>query len=92
MLTDDLANLSFEDAMRELETIVRQLESGKTNLELYLYMALGFLLRASVRRPRQGSQGLSRPYDIHTVVLRVSASLGQLRAARGRPRFGAGRF
>ena len=35
-MTDDLANLSFEDAMRELETIVRQLESGKTNLELRL--------------------------------------------------------
>ena len=28
-----LETLSFEDALRELETIVRQLEEGKTNLE-----------------------------------------------------------
>lgn len=28
-----LENMSFEDAMRELETIVRKLEEGKTSLE-----------------------------------------------------------
>ena len=32
-MTDELAALSFEDAMRELKSIVRQLESGKTNLD-----------------------------------------------------------
>jgi exodeoxyribonuclease VII small subunit len=32
-MTADIAALSFEDAMRELESIVRQLESGKTNLD-----------------------------------------------------------
>jgi exonuclease VII small subunit len=28
-MSDDLANLSFEEAMRELESIVRDLETGK---------------------------------------------------------------
>ncbi len=28
-----IENMSFEDAMRELETIVRKLEEGKTSLE-----------------------------------------------------------
>jgi len=28
-----IENLSFEDAMRDLETIVRKLEEGKTSLE-----------------------------------------------------------
>jgi exodeoxyribonuclease VII small subunit len=32
-MTDDLANLSFEDAMRELESIVRDLETGKAKLD-----------------------------------------------------------
>jgi exodeoxyribonuclease VII small subunit len=32
-MTDDLANLSFEDAMRELEGIVRGLETGKAKLD-----------------------------------------------------------
>lgn len=31
--TEDIANLSFEDALRALETIVRQLESGDVPLE-----------------------------------------------------------
>ena len=30
---DALETLSFEEALRELETIVRRLEEGKTNLE-----------------------------------------------------------
>lgn len=29
----DIAKLSFEDALKELETIVRELESGKSKLE-----------------------------------------------------------
>jgi exodeoxyribonuclease VII small subunit len=29
----DLSQMSFEEALRELETIVRQLEEGKINLE-----------------------------------------------------------
>jgi exodeoxyribonuclease VII small subunit len=32
-MSDDLANLSFEDAMRELESLVRDLESGKAKLD-----------------------------------------------------------
>ena len=32
-MSDDLANLSFEDAMRELESIVRDLETGKAKLD-----------------------------------------------------------
>ena len=32
-MTDDLASLSFEDAMRELESIVRGLETGKAKLD-----------------------------------------------------------
>jgi exodeoxyribonuclease VII small subunit len=32
-MTDDLANLTFEDAMRELESIVRDLETGKAKLD-----------------------------------------------------------
>jgi exodeoxyribonuclease VII small subunit len=32
-MTDDLANLSFEEAMRELESIVRDLETGKAKLD-----------------------------------------------------------
>ena len=32
-MTDDLANLNFEEAMRELESIVRDLESGKAKLD-----------------------------------------------------------
>ncbi|KHK91942.1 exodeoxyribonuclease VII small subunit [Novosphingobium malaysiense] len=31
--TEDIENLSFEDALRALETIVRQLESGDVPLE-----------------------------------------------------------
>lgn len=31
--TEDIANLSFEDALRALETIVRELESGDVPLE-----------------------------------------------------------
>lgn len=31
--TDDIGNLSFEDALKALETIVRQLESGDVPLE-----------------------------------------------------------
>lgn len=31
--TDDIGSLSFEDALRALETIVRQLESGDVPLE-----------------------------------------------------------
>jgi exodeoxyribonuclease VII small subunit len=33
MTGGDIAKLSFEDAMRELETIVRQLEAGRVGLE-----------------------------------------------------------
>jgi exodeoxyribonuclease VII small subunit len=33
IMTDDLANLSFEDAMRELESIARDLETGKAKLD-----------------------------------------------------------
>lgn len=32
-LSKDIAALSFEDALRELETIVQQLEQGKTKLD-----------------------------------------------------------
>jgi exodeoxyribonuclease VII small subunit len=32
-MSDDLANLSFEEAMRELESIVRDLETGKAKLD-----------------------------------------------------------
>jgi exodeoxyribonuclease VII small subunit len=32
-MTDELASLSFEDAMRELESIVRDLETGKAKLD-----------------------------------------------------------
>jgi exodeoxyribonuclease VII small subunit len=32
-MTDDLANLTFEEAMRELESIVRDLETGKAKLD-----------------------------------------------------------
>jgi exodeoxyribonuclease VII small subunit len=32
-MSDELANLSFEDAMRELESIVRDLETGKAKLD-----------------------------------------------------------
>ena len=32
-MTDDTADLTFEDAMRELETIVRDLETGKAKLD-----------------------------------------------------------
>lgn len=32
-LPDDIAALSFEAALRELETIVRQLEDGRVDLE-----------------------------------------------------------
>ncbi len=32
-LPKDIAGLSFEDALRELETIVQQLEQGKTKLD-----------------------------------------------------------
>jgi exodeoxyribonuclease VII small subunit len=32
-MTDDLANLTFEDAMRELESIVRDLKTGKAKLD-----------------------------------------------------------
>jgi exodeoxyribonuclease VII small subunit len=32
-MIDDLANVSFEDAMRELEGIVRDLETGKAKLD-----------------------------------------------------------
>jgi exodeoxyribonuclease VII small subunit len=32
-MTDDTADLSFEDAMRELEGIVRDLETGKAKLD-----------------------------------------------------------
>lgn len=30
---DDLKNLSFEEALEKLETLVRELESGKTKLD-----------------------------------------------------------
>jgi exodeoxyribonuclease VII small subunit len=33
MADSDLLSLSFEDAMRELESIVRDLETGKANLD-----------------------------------------------------------
>lgn len=32
-MTQDINNLSFEEAMEELETVVRQLESGKIKLD-----------------------------------------------------------
>lgn len=32
-MTADIANLSFEDAMRELQSIVRDLETGKAKLD-----------------------------------------------------------
>jgi exodeoxyribonuclease VII small subunit len=32
-MTDDLTNLNFEEAMRELESIVRDLETGKAKLD-----------------------------------------------------------
>jgi exodeoxyribonuclease VII small subunit len=32
-MTDDTADLTFEDAMRELESIVRDLETGKAKLD-----------------------------------------------------------
>ena len=32
-MTDDLANLTFEEAMRELESILRDLETGKAKLD-----------------------------------------------------------
>jgi exodeoxyribonuclease VII small subunit len=32
-MTDDTADLSFEDAMRELESIARDLETGKAKLD-----------------------------------------------------------
>lgn len=32
-MTNELKDLSFEDAMQELETIVRQLETGKVKLD-----------------------------------------------------------
>ena len=32
-MTEDIKNLSFEEAMQELETVVRQLESGKVKLD-----------------------------------------------------------
>ena len=32
-MTDNLENLSFEEAMQELEQVVRQLETGKVKLE-----------------------------------------------------------
>jgi exodeoxyribonuclease VII small subunit len=32
-MTDDLANLSFEEAMRELDSIVHDLETGKAKLD-----------------------------------------------------------
>jgi exodeoxyribonuclease VII small subunit len=32
-MTDDLANFSFEEAMRELESIARDLETGKAKLD-----------------------------------------------------------
>ena len=32
-LPKDIAGLSFEDALKELETIVQQLEQGKTKLD-----------------------------------------------------------
>lgn len=32
-MTNDLKNLSFEEAMQELELVVRQLETGKVKLE-----------------------------------------------------------
>lgn len=32
-MTNELEKLSFEDAMQELETVVRQLESGKVKLD-----------------------------------------------------------
>jgi len=32
-MTADIAELSFEDAMRELESIVRDLETGKAKLD-----------------------------------------------------------
>jgi exodeoxyribonuclease VII small subunit len=31
--TDDIARMSFEDALKELETIVRKLEGGKEKLD-----------------------------------------------------------
>ena len=34
----EIENLSFEDAMEELENVVRQLESGKIKLDLQKYM------------------------------------------------------
>jgi len=33
VLPKDIAGLSFEDALKELETIVQQLEQGKTKLD-----------------------------------------------------------
>jgi exodeoxyribonuclease VII small subunit len=32
-MSDDLANLTFEEPMRELESIVRDLETGKAKLD-----------------------------------------------------------
>lgn len=32
-MSQDIVNLSFEDALRELEAIVKRLEEGKVNLE-----------------------------------------------------------
>ncbi len=32
-MQEDIKNLSFEEAMQELETVVRQLESGKVKLD-----------------------------------------------------------
>jgi exodeoxyribonuclease VII small subunit len=32
-MTDDLASLTFEEAMRELESIARDLETGKAKLD-----------------------------------------------------------
>ena len=32
-MTQDINNLSFEEAMEELETVVRQLETGKIKLD-----------------------------------------------------------
>ena len=32
-MTQDINNMSFEEAMEELETVVRQLESGKIKLD-----------------------------------------------------------
>ena len=32
-MTENLKNLSFEEALQELETVVRQLETGKVKLD-----------------------------------------------------------